>query len=528
MYCQLETLRRCSPQDLPLYLGDLPKSLDETYERILKQIHAPQQGRAHRILQCLTVATRPLRVVELAQALTVEIPAMGGIPKMKADLRWEDQEQIVQSACSSLIALVEVDNSQLVQFSHFSVKEFLTSSRLSEPNGALQHFHIQPERANTIMAQACLGLLCNLDYNTDKECVETFPLAAYAAQHWVDHAEYGDVLSRIRDELDYFLDHDKPHLAAWLWVRKKGLHLIWQPIPEHHPEQLEAVPLYYVAVLGFRGLVQHLVSNYPEHLNSRDGRYGTPLHAAVYEKQVKVLQLLASVNVDVRDTNDQTPLHTASRLGFADIAGLLLNSSAGVNACDNARRTPLHLAAADGRLEAILMLIGHNADVAARDDEGRTPLYRAIECDHLDAAQLLLQHNADTDAQNNKSSGPLHLAAFKRDPNVTRLLLGHGANIHIRNNEGQTPLHHAVWNGNYGVMQLLLNHGADVDARDNTDSTPLHLASFCRLPKAVQLLLQHGANVHAQDREGKNAFIVASERGHQEIMQLLSEYRQSK
>ena len=495
MYCQLEILRHCPPQDLLLYLGELPESLEETYERILRQIHKPQQGRAHRILQCLAVATRPLRVEELAQALTVEIPVMGGIPKMKADLHWEDQEQIVQSACSSLIALVEVDNSRLVQFSHFSVKEFLTSSRLAEPNGALQHFHIQPERAHTIMAQACLGLLCNLDYDTDKECVEKFPLAAYAAQHWVDHAEYGDVLSRIRDELDYFLDHDKPHLAAWLWVRKKGLHLIWQPIPEHHPEQLKAVPLYYVAVLGFRGLVQHLVSKYPEHLNSMDGQYGTPLHAAVYEKQVKVVQLLASVNVDVRDSNHQTPLHTASWLGYADIAGLLLNSSADVNSRDNARRTPLQLAAADGRLEAIRMLIKHGADMDARD---------------------------------NKSFGPLHLAAFKRDPNATRLLLEHGANIHIRNNEGQTPLHHAVWNGNYDVIRLLLNYGADVDAKDNTDSTPLHLASYCRLFKATQLLLQHGANVHAQDREDKNAFIVASERGHQEIMQLLSEYMESK
>jgi len=81
-----------------------------------------------------------------------------------------------------------------------------------------------------------------------------------------------------------------------------------------------------------------------------------------------------------------------------------------------------------------------------------------------------------------------------------------------------------VWNGNYDVVQLLLKHGANVDAKDNTDSTPLHLASRCRLLDAIQLLLQNGANVHAQDREGKTAFIVASGRGHQEVMQLLSEY----
>ena len=421
----LEILRHCYPQNLLLYLRELPQSLEETYERILKQIHKPQQGCAYRVLQCLAVATRPLSVEELAQALTVEIPAMGGVPKMRPDLRWEDQEQFLQSACSSLIALVEVDNSRLVQFSHFSVKEFLTSSRLAEPNGALQHFHIQPERAHTIMAQVCLGLLCSLDYNTNKKCVEKFPLAAYAAQHLVDHAEYGDVLLRIRDELDHFLDHDKPHLAAWLWVRKKGLDLIWQPNPEHHPEQLEAVPLYYVAMLGFRGLVKHLVSKHPEHLNYRDGQYGTPLYAAVYGSQVKVvLQLLTSMNVDVRDSNDQTPLHTASRLGYADIACLLLDNRADVNARDDAHRTPVHLAAADGRLEAIRMLIKHRADI---------------------------------DVWDNKTLNPLHLAAFQRDFNATRLLLEHGANIHLRSNEGQTPLHHVVWNGNYDVVHKVVH-----------------------------------------------------------------------
>jgi hypothetical protein len=39
----------------------------------------------------------------------------------------------VMSACSSLVIIVKDGDSRIVQFSHFSVKEFLTANRLAEP-----------------------------------------------------------------------------------------------------------------------------------------------------------------------------------------------------------------------------------------------------------------------------------------------------------------------------------------------------------------------------------------------------------
>ena len=63
-------------------LEELPTSLDETYERILRDINKAIRAYAHRLLQCLTVAVRPLRVAELAEVLAdVEVEhglAMGG------------------------------------------------------------------------------------------------------------------------------------------------------------------------------------------------------------------------------------------------------------------------------------------------------------------------------------------------------------------------------------------------------------------------------------------------------------------
>jgi len=129
--CQLETLRPCLPPSVRPILNALPETLDETYGRILQEIPKSNRLLAHRLLQCLTVAVRPLHVEELAEVLAVDFGATGGIPKLNEDLRWENQEQAVLSACSSLIAVVEDRSSRGVQFSHFSVKEFLTSDRLA-------------------------------------------------------------------------------------------------------------------------------------------------------------------------------------------------------------------------------------------------------------------------------------------------------------------------------------------------------------------------------------------------------------
>jgi hypothetical protein len=112
-------------------------------------------------------------VDELAEVLAVDFTTSEGIPKLNESLRWEDQEQAVLSACSSLISVVE--DSRVVQFSHFSVKEFLTSDRLATSKiDASRYHHILLEPAHTIMAQACLSALLRFDSHTDSATIENF------------------------------------------------------------------------------------------------------------------------------------------------------------------------------------------------------------------------------------------------------------------------------------------------------------------------------------------------------------------
>jgi hypothetical protein len=65
------------------------------------------------------VAIRPLGVEELADVLAIDFGDAEGIPKLKLDWRWEDQDQALLTSCSSLIAIVSTGRSRIVQFSHF-------------------------------------------------------------------------------------------------------------------------------------------------------------------------------------------------------------------------------------------------------------------------------------------------------------------------------------------------------------------------------------------------------------------------
>src|SRR5712671_6853047 len=157
VYFQLEVLRHCLPSSVRRTLKKLPESLDETYKRILKGIKEPNRDHAHRIFQCLVVAVRPLQVEELAEVLAVDFDDPGGIAKLKPSWRQEDEEQALLSSCSSLITIVTSDNSRVVQFSHFSVKQFLTSPRLAASSRDLSHYHVALNPAHTTLGRACLA-----------------------------------------------------------------------------------------------------------------------------------------------------------------------------------------------------------------------------------------------------------------------------------------------------------------------------------------------------------------------------------
>ena len=214
---QLETLRHVTNSGVRAILEELPETLDETYERVLKNINENSRDHAHRLLQCLAVAVRPLHVEELAEILAFDFDytALEGVPKFHVGWRPEDPVEAVLSICSSLVTIVDKGDSRVVHFSHLSVKEFLTSNHLESLTGNLSTYQILPGRAHTIFAQACLGLLLHVDDNDNKSVKES-PLAEYAARHWIAHTQFEGVTSLVEDGVKSLYDPGKPHVATWI------------------------------------------------------------------------------------------------------------------------------------------------------------------------------------------------------------------------------------------------------------------------------------------------------------------------
>ena len=332
MFCQLELLRQCFPPSVRRILEELPESLDETYERILKEIGKPNQGHAHRLLQCLVVAVRPLRVEELAEVLAFDFNT-DGMPKLNPSWRWEDQEEAVTSACSSLVIIVKDGDSRVVQFSHFSVKEFLTADRLAEPIRDVTRYHIRLEAAHTVLVQACLGVLLRLDDRVDLDSIESFPLALYAAEYWPMHARVENVSSCIKEGMESLFDAEERHFSTWLWIYNEDM-LVDCSMSTAHPEEPEAVPLYYAAMLGLCDLAEHLIAKHPEHVNARGGREVTPMHAAAKAGHLNILLLLTEHGavVNCRGIYGGTPLHRASENAKLEAGQVLLDRGADIDA----------------------------------------------------------------------------------------------------------------------------------------------------------------------------------------------------
>ena len=94
---------------------------------------------------------------------------------------------------------------------------------------------------------------------------------------------------------------------------------------------------------------------------------------------VKLLLERGGIELNRRDAEGNTALHYVCRLGFRDLAALLLDRGADPSQANNRSETPLHTAARSGNREIIARLVEAGADPDASDREGCTPLMRLVE-----------------------------------------------------------------------------------------------------------------------------------------------------
>ena len=561
MHCQLAYLRHCLPGRIRRALNELPKTLDETYERTLEDIGDQNWEYAHRLFQCVAAASRPLRVEELAEFLAFDFEGES-TPEYLEDWRPEDPGRAVLSTCSSLLTVVDVDDSRVIQFAHFSVKEYLVSMRIAKAKDTVSRFQVSMTSSHTIVAQACLSLLLHIDNNIADGGPEMSPFVSYAAEHWMGHARFEGVSSSIQDALKRLFDPSNHHLAMWIQIYDPASPS--RPLNashgSQHPPQAVVTSLHYAAILGLGDIAIFLISERSQDVNARgfhrnetplgvasrwghaeiarvllehgadmeipDGEYWRPLERAVENGHVEVVQVFLEHGADVntRNVTSATALHAACAFGHPSIARVLLEHGADANAKECHGETPLHWATDEG---IVPILLKYGADPNAKDSYNWTPLDTAIFSRQAKVARVLRENDA---VANEYSAGvetrdswntPLHIASANGQLADARVLLENGADTNAKGKDEETPLH---CTSDEGVARLLLHYGADPNAQNNFNWTPLHVAMMGEHTEVAIVLLDNGASLNSKDLNKRTPLHLACQKGYLDGVRLLLQH----
>ena len=472
--CQLDVIRECKKTKLlSRALKTLPKSLDETYERILSNIPDDYVEDVRRVLQCLICSFHPLDIREVADLVAINTEE----PYYDPDDRYSNPRELL-SVCSGLVStriskrwggryrLAEFEIEEL-RLAHFSVKEYLVSDRVSL--GSASKYELDEVSCHETLANLCISYL--LQYEQDAYGRQTLTKISDAeAQESCDKHSGTETDGHFEDimlcEVSPFAPYASMFWSTHLHAAKldnttplypKSMKLIVDPalldqIVDYHRNWFDANALSTFRCLGIEG-------------NYRGKNPVTyPLNASV------------------------SPLYYASLLGLDYHVSQLLEAGENANSM-GPRGTALVVAASYGHKSTVQLLLEKGANVNAQEVWEkkrvgtsiltRTALHSAIEAKYEDIVHVLLDHGA---AVNSK-----------------RIILD-GFSGSIMTN---TPLQAAVFWGSASLVRNLLDRGADVTAPGGYQGDALDIA--CNHAEDVylaRLLLEKGADPHCPQWHG--------------------------
>ncbi|KAM9509718.1 ankyrin repeat and death domain-containing protein 1B isoform 7-T7 [Guaruba guarouba] len=113
-----------------------------------------------------------------------------------------------------------------------------------------------------------------------------------------------------------------------------------------------------------------------------------------------------------------------------------------------------------------------------------------------------------------------HFAVARSHVSVVDFLLHHKARLDMADQHGLTVIHLAAWTGNLDIMRKLVKAGADQKAKNEEGMNVLHFAAQNNSVKIVDYVLQdlHLNDLNKPDRRGKKPFLLASEKGHVDMI----------
>lgn len=476
-FCQMETLEECMTLDeIEDALDDLPATLDETYERILRDIWKTDAKKAHNILTWLLFSKGPLSLWEVADAAVVR----PGDNPLSPRSRLQDPTLVLR-ICRSLITKSEetlwhkygdqFKMIPIVRFAHFSVKEYLVSGRSKLFTG-------QPMPSRLHIGDCCISMLLLIENVRIQDLDVHFRknnLLRYAASSWFLHIqelEEGDPLpAELSARVYQLLDRGPGSANSHTWTT------LYDPVMGRYARQLESkdfelLPLTTLPPLSFSGCL---------------GLVGATHH---FIKAGSVVD--ESINVY------STALELASERGHYKVVELLLQSGANVKPDTSEAQEALIYAISSKHDGVVRLLLEHGADA-------KRALHAAVRLGYESMVRLALHYGAN-------ANEAIYVAVRRGHEAVVRVLLEHGANANYPN----SLLYAVIRGGNVQIAEMLLRKGAELDAEICTRA--LHNAAEHGHSDLFQWFFERGACITTAGGDRRSIHLAAIRVGHLNIL----------
>jgi hypothetical protein len=415
-------------------LQDLPKNLNTMYTGLLRE-HAKRTRVPHQvqvlILQWVTHATRPLRLLELAESINGT-----HFPEGQRDLR--AAKDLVRSACGPLVEVLPDETLSVV---HHSLTEFLNGSKRTEQFEDYPILEYGP--THNYLALVCLAHLqsgclddakfVNLHNGQRPELERDYvlpPFTKYATSNWYVHARKAEVAGIDQTEVNAAID--------MLW--RGDTFLKWQALTD--VGYVNCTPFFAAVFLGLTSYTKALLMR-PETDPNNSGMSMPPLHCAAEKGHADIVKLLLQYGADIQGTDGSgyRALHAAAANNQAQVIPLLLLAGAdpfcGLGKPSENRSyewfesvpegTPISRACKNGHLEAMIALM----PFIETFEQGHAALEEAVRYKRPAIVEVLLKlPQAKVDFAPEKHT-LLYLAAQNRDSTTIKFLLDAGANPNL-------------------------------------------------------------------------------------------------
>jgi ankyrin repeat protein len=496
----------------------LPKTLEDTYLRILESIDEDYSDIVQKLLKWLVRGTREMSLKELASAVAID-PSSDNEKVDPDDVM--DPEDVV-GYCGSLIT---VSDDQKVSLTHFTVKEFLTSDRIKE---TLRIYHVGLEEVHAELAEVCLTYLEYRDFDRQPlscaedvpEFLERFNFLEYASKSWAIHAHQvstsENLIHGLIEKLFHSENQRRGNYDLWLQMYfLQNRHGVWNIIIPPH-----TTPLYYASYFGLPKIVESLLDE------GADPKIGDGpddcLSGSSIEGHSDVVDILLKRCYEGESKDElKRYLYLAASRGHRDATEVLLGWGAPIESSGGKYGTALQVAALEGHPGVVNVLLKRGADFKVVDARFGMPLSAAAEKGHRRVTQLLLEAGAPIDGRGGWFSTPLISAIVGKDDFIINKMLDNGANVNIMGGRHGCALMAAAAIGKVDLVKKLIDLGAKVNDENDKGADALHSACCAGRLDVVELLLASGADVNAKGGKHRNALNAASAEGYIEIVQRL-------